>query len=170
MIDCFVDSIGLQACEGETAPVSGLYLNSLPGLSIEAIDNIADSEQVTYAGVYRDVQTNALAQFNLDVRGEINKCHTVNKDCDYDELICANAELLYLAWKYLLGVHVMIVRRYSPRLNWFTTVTLEDAKELQNMYQLEYESALKAAVNLLDVSSCELCCDGGSITYKWVLP
>lgn len=168
MIDCFIDSIGLQLCA--EAPTSGLYLSSLPGLSVEAIDNIADSEQVTYLGVYADVQTNALAQFNLDVRGAINGCHTINKDCDYDELICANAELLYLPWKYLLGVQVMQFRRYSPRLNWFTIVTLEDAKELEGVYQAKYEEALKAAINVLDVSSCELCCDGGSITYQWRLP
>lgn len=169
MIDCFIDSIGLQACEG-TAPTSGLYLNSLPGLSIEAIDNIADSEQVTYLGVYADVQANALAQFNLDVRAEIGKCYTVNKDCDYESLICENASFLYLAWKYLLGVHVMLFRRYSPRLNWFTTVTIEDAKELQAMYTVEYETALKAAVALMDISSCELCCDASSITYQYRLP
>ena len=169
MIDCFIDSIGLQACAG-TEPTSGLYLNTLPGLSIEAIDNIADSEQVTYLGVYADVQTNALAQFNLDVRGEINKCYRINKDCDYETLICDNAEQLYLAWKYLLGVHVMNMRIFSSRLNWFTTVSLEDAKELRGMYQAEYELALKAAVNLMDVTSCELCCDGGSISYRWTLP
>lgn len=169
MIDCFIDSIGLQACPGQT-PASGLYLNSLPGLSIEAIDNIADSDQVTYLGVYADVQKNALAQFNLNVRAEIGKCYTVNKDCDYSALICENAELLYQAWMYLLGVHVMVFRRYSPRLNWFTTVSLEDAKELQGMYQAEYEVSLKAAVALMDISSCELCCDARSISYEYRLP
>ena len=168
MIDCFIDSIGLQACAG-TEPASGLYLNTLPGLSVEAIDNIADAEQVTYLGVYADVQKNALAQFNLDVRGEIGKCYRVNKDCDYDTLICNNAENLYLAWKYLLGVHIMDMRIFSSRLNWFTTVSMDDARELQGVYQAKYEEALKAAVQIMDTSECCLTC-APSPKYVWTLP
>ena len=168
MIDCFIDSIGLQACEGGTVPESGLYLTSLPGLSVEAIDNIADSEQVTYLGVYADVQTNAIAQFNLDIRGKINECYRINKDCDYDTLICNNAEGLYLAWKYLLGVHVMSFRIYSPRLNWFTTVSIEDAKELEGVYQAKYEDALKAAIAVMDTSECCLRCDPYPKRVMWL--
>lgn len=158
-MDCFVDSVGLQFCSGDTAPASGLYLNSLPGLSIEAIDKIADSEQVTYLGVYADVQTNANAQFRLDILTELHKCYRLNKDCDYDALICDNTDVLYQAWKYLLGVHVMLFRQTSNRLNWFTTVTLEDAKVLQALYQDKYEEALKQAVLLIDTSECCLRCD-----------
>ena len=49
MLNCFIDYIGLSYCSGVyEQPGSGLYLNSLPGISIESIDKIADSEQITY--------------------------------------------------------------------------------------------------------------------------
>lgn len=169
MINCFIDSIGLQQC-ADVEPPSGLYLSSLPGLTVEAIDHIADSEQVTYLGVYADVQKLAMLKFASSIKSEIGKCYKLNKECDYDAMICENVEVFYEAWMYLLGVHVMIYRINSPRLNWVTN-SVEQAQELKDHYQVEYEAALKAAVQLMDVSACELCCgSGGSISYEWRLP
>lgn len=167
-MDCFVDSVGLQFCQGSETPVSGLYLNSLPGISIESIDKIADSEQITYLGVFEDVQTNAKAQFRLDIMTELHKCYRLNKDCDYNTLICDNTEVLYQAWKYLLGVHVMLFRQASDRLNWFTTVSLEDAKALQDRYQVEYEASLNQGVQLMDTSECCMKCDPMPRRIVWL--
>lgn len=166
-MDCFIDSVGLQYCQGET-PASGLYLNSLPGISIESIDKIADSDQVTYLGVFADVQTNAKAQFRLDILTELNKCYRLNKDCDYDTLICDNTDVLYQAWKYLLGVHVMMFRQASDRLNWFTTVSLEDAKTLQGLYQNSYEESLQQGIKLMDTSECCMKCEPSPKRVVWM--
>lgn len=170
MLSCFIDFVGLSYCAGVyEQPGSGLYLNSLPGISIESIDKIADSEQITYLGVWADVQSSAVAQFRIDVMAELHNCFKLDRGCDYDTLICANMETLAQAWKYVLGVWLMIFRINSTRLNRFTTIDAKKAEELRDFYQLEYEKALKQGVLLMDTSECCMQCEGNpSVIY--ILP
>lgn len=169
MLNCLLDYIGLQACQGiYEQPVSGLYINSLPGISLESIDKIADSEQVTYVGVWDDAQQEAMIRFRIDFIQEITKCYKINRECDYDAIACANLELLAVAWRYLLGNQLMLFRLYTTRLNRFTTVDYEQAKELRDYYQIEYEAALKQAVQLIDVSSCCMECGSNPEYIAWL--
>lgn len=160
-MECFIDHIGLLNCTvgAYDAPPSGIYINSLPGISIENTDKIADAEQITYRGVWEDVQAFALAQFRLDIISELNKCFKLNKDCDYDTMICENVDELTLAWKYLLGVSLLLFRLNSDRLNRWTTIGREEAKELKDFYQVSYEAALKQGVLLMDTDECCLQCE-----------
>lgn len=170
MPDCLIDYVGLQACGGVyEEPLSGLYINSLPGISLESIDKIADSEQITYVGVWDDVQQQAKVRFKIDFITEVTKCYKITRDCDYETFICDNLELLANAWRYLLGNQLMIFRIYSTRLNRFTTIDLEAAKELRDYYQVEYEKALSQAVKLIDFSTCCMEC-GGNPSYIYTLP
>ena len=168
-MNCFLDYIGLSFCAGVyESPASGIYINSLPGISIESIDKTADQEQINYLGVWTDVQTNALAQFRIDVIAEINKCYTLNCDCDYDALICENIEVLTQAWKYVLGIWLLVFRINSNRLNRYTTLDVTQAKELLSFYQVEYEKFLSSSVKCMDVSSCELCCGNNPNFVVWL--
>lgn len=162
---CFLDYIGLSYCPGiYEQPGSGIYLNSLPGISIQGIDAIADSEQITYLGVWADVQSSAVAQFRIDVIAEMNKCFKLNRDCDYTTMICDNRDILVQAWKFLLGVHLMIFRLHTDRINRYTTVDKKQAAELRDYYQVEYEKALKQGVSLMDTTECCLECAGNPET------
>lgn len=165
-LDCFIDLVGINICEGQEKPAGG-YLNSLPGISLQSIDKIADSEQITFKGVWDDVQESALQQFRIDVLDEIKKCYQLNRDCDYDAMICENVDELALAWRYMLGVWLMVYRLNSDRVNRFTTIDREQATELRDFYQLKYEQALKQGVNLMDTTSCCLDCGGNPevVTY-----
>lgn len=165
-MDCLTNYIGLKVC-GDESSASGLFINSLPGISLESIDKIADSEQITYAGVWRDVQIEAQARFFVDVIEELNKCYQINPYCDYEEIICANKQILTNAFRYLLGNQLMLFRLYTSRLNRFTTIDLKQAAELRDLYQLEYERSLTQAVKLIDVSSCCLDCGGNPETVVW---
>lgn len=166
---CFENYIGLSLCAGAySAPASGIYINSLPGLSIESIDKVADQEQLNYLGVWADVNTNAVQQFKIDVMAEMQKCYQLNCDCDYDTLICENLEVLTQSWKYLLGIWLLLFRINSNRLNRFTTIDVPQAKELKDYYQAEYEKFLHSSVLCMDISSCELCCGGNPETVTWL--
>jgi hypothetical protein len=169
MPTCLLEYIGLQACGGVyESPLSGMYINSLPGISLESIDKIADSEQLTYAGVWSDAQTEAARRFKIDFITEVTKCYKITRTCDYEEFICDNLELLANAWRYLLGNQLMIFRIYSTRLNRFTTIDLDAAKELRDYYQGEYQSALSQAVRLIDFSTCCMECSGNPATVYWL--
>ena len=169
-MQCFIDHIGLLYCTRGVydTPASGVYLNSLPGISIENIDKIADSEQVTYLGVWDDVQKFALAKFRLDLLTEIGKCYDITGDCDYDQLICDNIDDLTTAWLYLLGVSLMIFRLNSDRVNRWTTIGRDEAKDLRDMYQIEYEKTLKQGVLLMDTEGCCLKCSPNPNTVTWL--
>lgn len=167
-MDCLTGYIGLKVCGTETS-ASGLFINSLPGISLESVEKIADSEQVSYAGVWRDVQAEAQARFYVDVIEQITKCYEITPYCDYENIICTNKQVLANAWRYLLGNQLMLFRLYTTRLNRFTTIDLKQAAELRDLYLVEYERSLSQAVKLIDVSSCELCC-GGNPETVYTLP
>lgn len=165
MITCLIGYIGFQACGGiYEAPASGLYINSLPGISLESIDKIADSEQVTYLGVWGDAQTEAAIRFKTDFIAEVTKCYKITRECDYEQFVCDNIDTLVNAWRYLLGNQLMIFRIYSSRLNRFTTIDLDQAKELRDYYEGEYLKALSQAVKFIDFSTCCMQCGGNPET------
>lgn len=168
-MSCLTNYIGLNGCSGN-APASGLYINSLPGISLESIDKIADSEQVTYQGVWADVQVEAWARFYVDVINELTKCYQLQPYCDYEAIICVNKQKLVNAWRYLLGNQLMLFRLYTTRLNRFTTVDAKQAAELRDFYQVEYEKALTLAAKIADVSECECMNCGGNPEYVTWLP
>lgn len=168
-MSCLTGYIGLLICGNETSD-SGQYLNSLPGISLESIDKIADSEQITYAGVWRDVQVEAWNRFYVDVVNELSKCYQLQPYCDYEELICENKVKLITAWKYLLGNQLMIFRLYTSRLTRFTTVDLSKAAELRDFYQVEYEKSLSLAAKVMNVESCECMQCGGNPEYVTFIP
>lgn len=71
-MDCLIDYIGLTGC-GTNTPASGLFINSLPGISLKSIDSLADLEQVNYIGVWNDVQTRAIKRLELYLMAELAK-------------------------------------------------------------------------------------------------
>lgn len=66
MDNCLHDYIGLRGCS-TGQPVSGLYVDSLPGISRALLDAIADKEERTAEGVWENVQNLAIQQFEFDV-------------------------------------------------------------------------------------------------------
>ncbi len=77
-MDCLIDSVGLIGC-GTSSPTSNLFINSLPGISLKAIDKISDDEQKDYQGVWDDVQTMSAQQFSIDVAHEFGKRFKLNR-------------------------------------------------------------------------------------------
>jgi hypothetical protein len=77
-MECLIDYIGLRGCTS-TTPDSGYYINSLPGMNLEMIDMIADSEQKTYAGVWEDIQLRAARRFESDVTSHLLKRYAINR-------------------------------------------------------------------------------------------
>lgn len=154
---CLKYYIGIRLCSDSPDSDSGLYINSLPGLSIESIDNVATSEQSSYLGLWSDAQDEAWATFEIDFYNELLKCHDVDRNCDWKQLICRNKKVLANAWRFLLGNQLMLFRLYSTRLNIFT-LDDKEAGELRDLYQVKYEEALTKSVQLLDMSSVPLHC------------
>lgn len=71
-MECLRDYIGVLGC-GAKVPVSGKYLNTLPGISLENIEKLANDEQKNFLGVWKDVQDRALAKFQIEVTQKFAK-------------------------------------------------------------------------------------------------
>lgn len=169
-MDCLIGYIGFINCTTDGDAPSGLYINTLPGISLESVDKIANSEQVTYVEVWNDAQIEAAVRFKLDFMRALNECYELSRKCDYEDMICDNLEYLSVAWRYLLGNQLMLYSINSTRLNRFTTVDKKQAEELAAFYQVEYEKALQVAIKLVDVSSCchQECTNNPQ--HVWILP
>lgn len=166
-MNCLSNYISIKTCEDQTVPEGG-FINSLPGISLSSIDASATEDQLTYAGLWEDVQNEAYTILETDFMAEVNRCFELSAYCDYDAMICYNKKRLLQSWKYLLGNQLMIFRIYSSRLNRFTTIGQKEAVELKDHYQLEYEKALKQAIQLVDLGDCEMCCNSDPKTVTWL--
>jgi hypothetical protein len=82
--------------------------------------------------------------------------------CTWDNLICTNKSLFTRPYWYLCGIELLTEQLYSSKLNQFTTVNLQRAKELREEYQVEYMKALEQIAGGFNLS-CDCCieCSGG---------
>lgn len=167
MLECLRDYIGLRLCSDDVV-TSGLYINSLTGISIQMMEASAKSEQATVRLLWNETQEEAYHRFYVDFIMELSKCYEMTPYCDYDEIICANLKVLSKAWRYLLGHQLILYRLFSPRVNFFTSIRREEADELAALLEKDYEKALKQAANLVDVSACCLNCGGNPDIVTWI--
>lgn len=72
-MECLRNTIGpFQGC-GAPTPTYGKYLSSLPGIEFANIDQIATADQVTWQGVWNDLQDTCVDTFREDVITEFGK-------------------------------------------------------------------------------------------------
>ncbi len=77
-MNCLIDYIGLRPC-GYSLSASGMYLDQLPGIDIANIDALADSEQISYQGLWNDLQATASDTFTEDIISEFNKRYQIKQ-------------------------------------------------------------------------------------------
>lgn len=65
-MDCLVGIVGLVGC-GTSNPASGLFINSLPGMSLKSLSSLANEEQSTASGLWDDIQLRAAKRMQIDV-------------------------------------------------------------------------------------------------------
>lgn len=70
---CLKDYVGLREGCTFAASTSGKYLNQLPGITIEKMDDIASDDQVTYKQLWDDLQETAIDTFREDIITELDR-------------------------------------------------------------------------------------------------
>jgi len=107
-------------------------------------------------------QVNGFISSSNAIGGNLANNTTVNSlqavvtlGCSYDSAVCSNRLLFAEAYWYLLGIELMTERLYSERINFYTQVKREEAKELIDLYNVRYEEAFKNALGGLKFE-----CDG----------
>lgn len=159
-MNCLKNYIQIAGCnapsyevEGETTPeASSLFINQDLPISLEEIDKIADSEQVTFLGVWNEVQDRALRKFVIEVKAGYKELFAV---CGLsDDWFCENKELLAMPLLYFLGAELMFEKMFSNRINRYTTIDKVKATELRKEFLKEFTNQLKNALELIRGSQC----------------
>lgn len=87
---------------------------------------------------------------------------SVNVKCSYSGFVCNNKSLFKMAFAYLLGEEFMNERIYSDRLNRYTTIDVQKAKDLRAEFEASFKDELSTAISgiSLDKHDCCLECNG----------
>jgi hypothetical protein len=157
-MDCLKDYIGVGGCDAPVysyqintvvQPASGFYINiDLPAISLKQMDKIADEEQRTFLGLWNEIQDRAIRKFRIRVKAGYKELFGVCKI--QDTWFCDNRENLALPLLYFLGSELMFERLYSDRINRYTTIDREKAKELKAEFDDQFITHLKDALELID--------------------
>lgn len=91
--------------------------------------------------------------------------------CSFDGFICDNKDSFISAFWWLCGSEMMMERIYNgSRINKWT-LNKEAATELKDYYHTEFERALSAAVEGVDLDACDCCLEcNEQIQVREVLP
>lgn len=180
-MDCLVNRIGIRGCGAPSTPADTeadppvealpvLFINDLPGVSLENIEALANDEQETFLGVWNNVALRSLKKFEILVKAKLNRCYKITDKTVVECLICEKKELFDFSLWYLHGCEMMIERTSSDVISRFTTIDLEKAEQLKSDFFAEFDAALDDAVNSINPSDsdCITGCLQCNDSVKWV--
>jgi hypothetical protein len=90
---------------------------------------------------------------------------TLGLQCSFDVLVCHYRQNLAVAWWYLLGSELMKERIYTDRVNRYTTVDLDRARELMQRLYNDYMNELLTFVESVDLQR-DWCIDCDAIVKQ----
>jgi len=76
--------------------------------------------------------------------------------CLWDAMVCQNKNLWTRAYWYCLGIELLTEQIYSNKLNSYTTINLQKAKELRDEYTIEYNKSLSQTAENMHLA-CDCC-------------
>lgn len=113
-MDCLYNYIGLDNCNEPIDPESGLYINSLPGISQEILQKIANSEQGTFSKVWESVQKISGVRFYTDAISKLRQRYTlknVRGTLEYKPIV--DLTLLEASAAEYRGMHIKLDYAYQ---------------------------------------------------------
>lgn len=91
--------------------------------------------------------------------------------CSFEGLICNNLNTFDSVYWNLLGHELMVERQYTDRMNRYTTIGKEEAIELRDYYQVEFEKYLKLAIDGINLDQFDCCLECNEpIQYRTSAP
>lgn len=163
-MECLDNIIGIRGCGADESGAQ-LFINDLPGVSLQNIDALVDEEDETFLALWSKVSLRAMRKFDLLVKAQLNKCYKITDNTVVSCLICEKKELFYVAMWYLFGTELMIERTSSDTISRFTTIDLDKAEQLKGEFYAEFQSFLSDAIDSINpedsdcVTSCVECND-----------
>lgn len=174
---CLDGLVGIDHCAPADLPSSGLFINELPGITIELLQMISQKEDETYMATWDKIYKNAIIRFRTAVMAQVNQCYQINEQATVECLVCENVQLFSTAFWYLLGNMATVHALSTWRVNVFPTLRKPEIEQLSAIFFTEFQKELKYAVQGIDVrkSDCmasEKDCPqpNGSISIRYSMP
>lgn len=154
-MECLIGYIGLSKEDDVQPAESGLYVDSLPDISLDDFEKLTNHCEDTDT-LWQEIQLRAVYKFRTMFIREVNKCHKVIDVSKCECLICQNKALLAVAMWYLLGAEVQHSRETNSRQNTYTVLDRGKARDLRDYFESQFEKELEIAVRGIDIhgSSC----------------
>ena len=136
---------------GESAAPSGLYVDALPDISLQVLEDIIHEDRYD---AWEKIEDRTLLKLRTLFIAEVNKCHKIADIKICECLIASNKEILATALWYLLGAEVMLTRQTSSRIN-MATIDRNKPKELRAYFEEQFKQELATAVTSIDIHASE---------------
>lgn len=172
-MDCLKNYIQIAGCGGaeytyEIDSVlqnpSDLFINDL--VSLRQMDKITDEDKITFLGLWDSVQDKAIRRFVVRVKAGYKELFGV---CELDDdWFCTNRENLALPLQYFEASELMFERLYTDRINRYTTIDREKAKELRAEFDSSFMTELKNSLEIINAGVDQIA--GELFSFVEVLP
>jgi len=83
----------------------------------------------------------------------------IGTNCGFENVVCANKQMVANALLYAHGAELMIERIFSDRLNKYTTIDLKRAQELQKYFAQTAAEELAAVLDGINMVTWDCCID-----------
>ena len=166
MLECLLGTIGIKGCSTDI-PDSGLWLNELQGITLESIDKLTEQEQVTYVKFIEELDKNSSNRFSNFIHNKFRECYQIQtKQCS-DDLICANVEAFYVAYRYMMARELMNYRLFSDKWNKWS-MSKDNCRELKDFFDEQLNEEVDIAVKTIQVDRTSNCFRSGGGNTQWV--
>jgi hypothetical protein len=166
MLECLLGSIGIKDCS-TGIPESGLWLNELQGITLESIDKLVEQEQITYKKFIEELDVNASNRFSNFIHNKFRQCYQIkSKQCS-DDLICANVEAFYVAYRYMMARELMNYRLFSEKWNRWS-MSKDQCREMKDFFNEQLEEEALIAVQTIQVDQSTDCFRSGGGSTQWI--
>jgi hypothetical protein len=164
-LDCLVGFVGVDESTGD----SGLYLTSLPLITVAFLNGIAPA-QGAYKDMMKGVESRTIRAFRTKFTAELNRCFKVHDRETVESLICENKELLAEAFLLLYGSETLSQALGSQRINRTTTLDLGRVREIKAEFDNDFMRELSEAVSGLDITKIMPVEPNGFISVTYTAP
>ncbi len=133
---------------------------------MKRLDKIADEETITFLGIWDEIQNRGIRRFVSRVKAGYKELFGV---CSLsDDWFCTNRQALALPLLYFLGAEIMIETLFSDRINRYTTIDREKAKELRQEFDNSFVDELKSSLEIINAGEASEA--GDVFSYVEVIP
>ena len=150
ILNCLTGYVGITTCTDEE-PGSGLFIDSLPGVSPEMLQAIAEPNTPDYISEWSKIEHRAILAFRSLLLAKLNECYEIHNFSTAECIACENQDVLAVALWYLFGHYVMGAALASWTNSRFSTVDRQQVEELQADYYVQFERELTNAMRGIDL-------------------